>query len=225
MNLQNQVTLRARKLGVLIRDARLAKRRSVDELAKAMGISAHMLTSYEEGRKAPSLPDLEVLSYELDMPVDHFFGNTTLSEDNSRTANINLDRLLIIRQRIIGAMLRQKRVQASISLKDLSAETGFSQEDLKEYEEGQRAIPLPELEVILSVLGSPVEGFLDQNGPIGAWLSEQATMQEFLKMPPDLRLFVSTPVNRPYLELAKHLSELSAEKLRSVAESLLDITL
>lgn len=225
MNVHGQVTLRARKLGVLLRDARMARRRSIDELAKAIDISSYVLTSYEEGRKAPSLPDLEVLAFELDVPVQHFLGENILSDASSRSASINLGRLATIRQRIIGATLRQKRMQASITLKDLSLETGFEQEDLKDYEEGARPIPLPELEVILSVLGSPMEAFLDQNGPIGDWMNEQSVMQEFLKMPPELRVFISRPVNRPYLELAKHLSELSAEKLRSVAESLLDITL
>jgi hypothetical protein len=43
-------------------------------------------------------------------------------------------------------------------------------------------------------------------------------------MPMELREFVSLPVNRPYLELAMKLSGMSRDKLRSVAENLLDIT-
>jgi hypothetical protein len=54
-------------------------------------------------------------------------------------------------------------------------------------------------------------------------LSEEA-IQHFLEMPPDLREFVALPVNRPYLELAMKLSNMSRDKLRSVAENLLDIT-
>ena len=41
----------------------------------------------------------------------------------------------------------------------------------------------------------------------------------------DIQNFVCQPVNRPYLELAMKLSSMSREKLRSVAEGLLDITL
>jgi len=37
--------------------------------------------------------------------------------------------------------------------------------------------------------------------------------------------FISKPVNRPYLQLAQRLSEMSVEKLRMVAEGLLEITL
>ena len=49
-------------------------------------------------------------------------------------------------------------------------------------------------------------------------------MQKFLELPPEIQLFASKPVNLPYLELAMRLSELNAEKLRAVAEVLLEIT-
>jgi len=225
MSLQIQITLRTRKLGVLVRDARMAARKTVTEVAKAMGISPALLRAYEEGRKAPSLPELEVLAYYLNLPIQHFWSSDALSDDSSRTEPINLAQLVALRQRIIGTLLRQKRLQTSISLKGLSFETGISQARLKVYELGESAVPLPELEAILSVIGGRVESFFDQNGPVGRWMNDQAAIQEFLKLSPELRAFVCTPVNRPYLELARNLSQLSTEKLRSVAEGLLDITL
>jgi hypothetical protein len=51
------------------------------------------------------------------------------------------------------------------------------------------------------------------------------TVKQFLEMPVELREFVAMPVNRPYLQLAMKLSNMSRDKLRSVAEDLLDITL
>ena len=225
MSLQIQITLRTRKLGVLVRDARMAGRKTVTEVAKAMGISPALLRAYEEGRKAPSLPELEVLAYYLNLPIQHFWSSDALSDDSARTEPINLAQLVALRQRIIGTLLRQKRLQTSISLKGLSFETGISQARLKVYELGESAVPLPELEAILSVIGGRVESFFDQNGPVGRWMNDQAAIQEFLKLSPELRAFVCTPVNRPYLELARNLSQLSTEKLRSVAEGLLDITL
>lgn len=225
MSMQLQITLRTRKLGVLIRDARILARKPINEVSKATGISEGWLHAYEEGRKAPSLPELEVLAFYLKLPIQHFWGGEALSDNAARTEPINLSQLIALRQRIIGALLRQKRLQASIPLKDISTETGISQERLKTYELGENAIPLPELEAILTVTGGRVETFFDQNGPIGKWMNDQAAIQEFLKLSPDLRDFVCLPVNRPYLELARNLSQLSTEKLRSVAESLLDITL
>jgi transcriptional regulator with XRE-family HTH domain len=225
MSYQDQIAIRTRKLGVLIRDARLAARRTVTETAKAIGITPAFLRAYEGGRKAPSLPELEVLAYYLDLPIRHFWSSEALSDDAARTEPLDLVKLAALRHRIIGTLLRQKRLQASISLKGLSAETGIPQGRLKAYELGERAIPLPELEVILTILGGRVEAFFDQSGPIGKWMNEQETVDEFMQLPPELRAFVCMPVNRPYLELARNLSHLSTEKLRSVAEGLLDITL
>ncbi len=225
MSLKLQINLRTRKLGVLIRDARLAARKSITEAAQAIGISPAFLRAYEEGRRAPSLPEMEVLAYYLDLPIQHFWDSAALSDDAPRTQSIDLPQLSSLRNRMIGVLLRQKRLQTSISIKSLSFETGIPQGRLTSYEMGERAVPLPELEAILSVIGGQVEMFFDQNGPVGRWMNDQEAIQEFLKLPPELRDFVCMPVNRPYLELARNLSQLSTDKLRSVAEGLLDITL
>jgi transcriptional regulator with XRE-family HTH domain len=225
MSLQVQIALRTRKLGVLIRDARMSARKTVSETAKDIGISSSFLRAYEEGRKAPSLPELEVLAYYLNLPIQHFWSSEALSDDASRTEQIDLNRLAGLRHRIIGILLRQKRLQASISIKALALETGISPSRLTAYEMGEKAIPLPELEAILFVLGGRIESFFDQNGPVGKWMNDQDAVREFLQLSPELRAFVCKPVNRPYLELARNLSQLSTEKLRSVAEGLLDITL
>jgi len=60
---------------------------------------------------------------------------------------------------------------------------------------------------------------------VGKWITQQAVVREVLELPPDLQAFVCLPVNRPYIELARRLSEMSVEKLRAVAEGLLEITL
>ena len=104
-------------------------------------------------------------------------------------------------------------------------ETGISQSKLNAYELGERAITVPELESILTVMGSRIETFFDQSGPVGQWLNSQRALQKFLELSTEMQNFVCQPVNRPYIELAMKLSDLSREKLRSVAEGLLDITL
>ena len=84
---------------------------------------------------------------------------------------------------------------------------------------------MPFLEALLSVLGTRLETLFDQNGPVGQWLISQKAMEKFLELPHEIQTFVCQPVNRPYLELAMKLSEMSKDRLRSVAEGLLDITL
>ena len=126
MDTKSQITIRTKKLGVLIRDARLAARRSVQECADALGIRKSTFSTYEEGTKAPSLPELETLVYYLDLPIDHFWSREIKSDNTPRHAKLDLPKLVAVRQRKIGALLRQERMKASISLRNLAQETGIS---------------------------------------------------------------------------------------------------
>ncbi len=224
MDTRSQINIRTKKFGVLIRDARLAARRSIQECAKAIGVRPGLFRAYEEGVRAPSLPELETLVYYLDLPIDHFWGRKAKSESASPNESLDLPRLLSVRQRKIGALLRQERMNTSISIRNLAQATGIAASRIKAYELGERPIPLPELEVLVTQLGGRIESFFDRSGPIGQWMISEETVQHFLDMPMELREFVSLPVNRPYLELAMKLSGMSRDKLRSVAEDLLDIT-
>ena len=224
MDTKSQVTIRSKKLGLLIRDARLSARRNVQECAQAIGLTAGLFRAYEEGRKAPSLPELEALVYFLDLPLDHFWGSEAKSEAAMRHEKLDLPKLLAVRQRKIGALLRQERMNASISIRNLAHETGISGARIKAYELGERPIPLPELEVLVKTLGGRVQSFFDRSGPIGQWMLSEEAMQHFLNMPAEMREFIALPVNRPYIELAMKLSSMSRDKLRSVAEDILDIT-
>jgi transcriptional regulator with XRE-family HTH domain len=225
MDTASQITLRTKKLGVLIREARLAARHSPEECAKAIGVTKGILRAYEEGRRAPSLPELEILAYYLRLPMDHFWAKSSMLGEAAAAEPLDLPQLIQLRQRMIGARLRQERNSASLSIKALTQVTGIPAARIKGYELGERPIPLPELESLLAALSGRIEGFFDQSGPIGQWMTEQKAMQQFLDLPRDLQAFVCQPVNRPYLDLAIKLSAMSSERLRSVAEGLLDITL
>lgn len=221
-----QITIREKKLGLLIRDARLAERRSVNECADAIGVKPGIFRAYEEGRRAPSLPELETLVYFLKLPLSHFWGRDIKSEStNVPTHQADVLRLMALRQRMIGALLRQERTNVNMTVRQLAEKSGIGPGRITAYELGERPIPVPELEVMLNVLGSRVEVFFDQNGPVGQWLNAQRSLHKFSELTPELQDFVCQPVNRPYLELAMKLSGMSREKLRSVAEGLLDITL
>jgi transcriptional regulator with XRE-family HTH domain len=225
MDKKTQITIRSKKLGVLIRDARMAARRSIKECADAIGTKSGVFRAYEEGHRGPSLPELETLVYYLDLPIDHFWSREIKSNTPLPIEALDMPKILSVRQRKIGALLRQERTNASISIRNLAHETGISGARIKAYELGERSIPLPELEVLVSTLGGRIETFFDRSGPIGQWLTSEEAIQNFLELPEELRQFVSLPVNRPYLELAMKLSNMSKDKLRSVAEDLLDITL
>ncbi len=219
------MTIRAKKLGVLIRDARLATRRRVEDCAEALQVSPQDFEAFELGEQSPSLPKLEVLAYFLGVSVDHFWGNKAISENGSPALKFDLGQLVGLRQRMIGALLRQARQQADLSLDAVAEKVGLSSDQLEACELGENELSLPVLEAVSAVLGHPIEDFIDKHGPVGVWSNQQQSVQDYLNLPEELQVFVSKPINRPYLELAHRLSEMSVDKLRAVGEGILEITL
>ncbi len=219
------ITLRAKKLGVLLRDARLAAAKSKKECGHAIGVSGATISSYELGRKSPSLPELEILTLFLNFPLEHFWGDEIKSDDPSPTQNLPLEQLLNLRTNIIGALLRQARTESGLTKKALAEKTGITAGRIKNYESGDRPVPLPELEVLTRALGYSLQDFANQKGPVSQWITSQRAISGFLQLPEELIEFVGKPVNHPYIELAQKLSDMSAEKIRRVAEVLLEISL
>jgi len=221
---QQLLQLRTRKLGVLIVDSRRAAHRTPEECAAAIGVDLERYLAFENGEIAPSLPELEVLAYELDIPLEHFWGNQSLSQGEKAESIKDREHLRSLRDKMIGAAIRLGRVKMNITNGELEQLTSIPEDTLSAYEMGQKSIPLPELEIIARTLDVPIERFFDQKGPIGSWRSQQESVQKFTSMPPEIQEFICKPVNLPYLQLAMRLSDLSVDKLRGIAESLLEIT-
>ena len=219
------MTIRAKKLGVLIRDARLSTRKTLEECAEAVGVDPTAFEAYEMGEASPSLPELEVMSYYLGIPLEHFWGNKAISEEPAPAMNLDLEQLIGLRQRMVGALLRQARQEAGLSLDDVAESAGITPGNLEASEMGEAELPVPLLEAVIAQVGRPVDEFFDQHGPVGTWAGQRQSTHEFLGLPAELQAFVSKPINRPYLELAQRLSEMSVDKLRAVGEGILEITL
>ncbi len=216
--------IRAKKLGVLIRDARLKSGKGIEECAQAMGISAEELNAMEFGDRPPTLPELELFAYYLEIPLDHFWGSEVLASADS-DKSVDPAAVSKVRQGSIGQLIQSGRNQANLSVDELAQKAGVPPENLQAYENGELPVPLPVLESLAQALNNSIQYFEDQRGPVGSWFSEQKYVREFQNLPAEIQEFVSKPVNRPYLELAVQLSELRVEKLRALGEGLLDITL
>src|SRR5258706_6775204 len=126
MAIKSQIAIRSKTLGLLIRDARTAARRSTTECAQAIGIKPGIFRAYEEGRRAPSLPEMEMLVYFLDLPINHFWSKEIKSDKPLRHETMDLSKVLSVRQRKIGALLRQGRMTTSSSFPHRSHRTGDS---------------------------------------------------------------------------------------------------
>jgi len=218
------IKIRTKKLGILIYDARMAGRRTVEECAAAMDVTPEEYLAFENGVTSPSLPALEALAYFLDIPLEHFWGHEARSNKPVPLTDDNSRRLRALRDRFIGAHLRQKRSEKGLSVADLAEKSGLTEDQITSYETGRAAIPLTRLEILSEILGLRIEELFDQHGPIGQWRAVQQASRDLAEMPPHLQEFVLKPVNRPYIELAMRLNDLSVEKLRSIAEGLLEIT-
>jgi transcriptional regulator with XRE-family HTH domain len=226
MTIQDKaVALRMKKLGILIYDSRLASRRSMEECASAMGISLAEYQSIEDGAASPTLPQLEVLAYFLNVPLEHFWENKSLSENGSATQILDLDTIFDIRQKMIGTAIRQLREQAKVSQAALAAQAEIEMDQLAAYENGDTPVDLVTLEKIASTLNIKIEDFIDPTGPVGLWRTQMKSASKINDLPPDMQEFLLKQINRPYIDLARHLSELSSDKLRSIAEGILEITL
>lgn len=219
------IVIRSKILGVLIQDARLASGKSQEECAQAIGVTVATFDLYECGEQAPSLPELEALAYYLQILPEHFWQRSMLSGRVTGGKQIDMVQVVGLRQRMIGAMLRQARSEAGHTLEYVAERAALSPVLLESSELGEAALSVPQLEALANVLDRPIQHFMDRSGPVGAWTSQQRFVQAFLALTPDLQDFVSRPVNQPYLELAKRLSEMSVDKLRAVGEGILEITL
>lgn len=210
--------LRAKMLGALMREARLNAGKSLKETAALIGIGSSTLSSYEHGRKSISLPELELLAFHLDLPLRHFLSPSTDTLEEER--DIKPQIMIMLRQRMIGAMLRKARNEKDLSIRQLAEMIEMPPSRLSAFERGERPIPIPDLESLLNFLDRPMDEFMNHEGPVGAWHRNQRAFEHFSELPEDLRRFFLQPVNRPYLEIASRLSGLEIDKLESVLEAI-----
>ena len=214
------INIRTRKIGILLLDARTAAQRSIEECAALLNLTPEQYLAFEKGQTAPSLPELEALAVFLGVSLKHFWGNQAISiQSDSSIKPVDL-RLIQIRTRILGAKIRQERMNKNISLGALSETTGLPVETLELFELGKYRLTTPQLEACCAALDMQIDTLFE---PSHAQILQE-NIKQFKDLPEELQNFVSKPVNRPYLELAVRLSEMSVDKLRMIAEGLLEIT-
>jgi transcriptional regulator with XRE-family HTH domain len=213
------------RLAGLMQDARLVRKQSPEACAAAIGCTLADYDNFEAGASSPSLPALEMLAYFLDVPVSYFWGNRALSEQAAAPRpGLPAAELAGLRNRIIGVQLRQARLAAHLNPETLAAELGLPPQALADYEAGRAAVPFNTLTALAQHLNLPLDHFIEARGPAGEWDTTLRALERVRHLPPELREFISHPVNESYLRLARQLSELPADKVRGIAASLLELT-
>lgn len=162
MAIKSQIkTLRAHKLAALIVDARLYARRTQEETCALLNWDITHLENLENAVVPPSLPELEAMAAIYAVPVDHFFGSTSLSDGMPKLRVETMRQRLELRNRILGAMIMQARSRRNFSRDDLSMATNLTIEEITDYELGQVPIPVTDLEDITHILQIDVFDWID----------------------------------------------------------------
>lgn len=222
-NQQLKISLQSRMIAVQLKQARLRIAKSVQECAAFLSIPPQTYADFEDGTLSPSLPQLEALSYFFDTPLKRFL-DAELTQETSVSPS-KVKQLIDVRTKIIATKLQSLRKEKELSLKEVAQAAGISPAELKSFELAERKIPYVLFDLLCSFYGVNAFDFISQDNLIGELNSQKEAFKNFIKLPAELRAFVSKPINEPYLELAKKLSTTDVEKLRSLAENLLEITL
>ena len=225
MDYQLAINILSKKMGVLLKTARTQKGESKKTCGEVIGATPRTISKYEAGEKSPSLPELEVLAFYLDVPLDRFWEDITPIDHDKMEALKNLEQRMELRNLKIGASLRKFRQDSKLSMKQVSEKIGLTSYRLKSYEKGKFAVPVAELKALLRLYDRELGELVVDTGPIADWAHEKKAGAAFVELPQDLQDFILKPINQPYLEIARKLSQMSVDRMRDVAEGLLDITL
>ncbi len=216
--------IRARMVGVLLRDARIKAERTLEDCARLLRVDIQQIESWEFGDAVPSLPQLEILAFYLDVPISHFWSMDTLEatvQDHSNTQN----EYIALRNRIVGALLRIAREERDLTVESVSATTGVPADMIEQYELGDIAMPMHELTVLSNAVGKNISYFLESRSHLGELLAMREEWKHFTKLPEDIRKFAANPLNIGFIEIAIMFSQMPADRLRKVGESVLNITM
>jgi transcriptional regulator with XRE-family HTH domain len=218
-----EIAVRRKLLGALMQGVRVKAGKSTQDCAQVMGVTVDVYASYEEGQSEVTLPELELLAYYFKMPVRLFFERSErlLADEPS----IPAEKVIALRQRIIGVLLRQIRQERERSVEDVAQHLGVPPQCISDYELGRTPLPVTHLQEAADLFGVPMSYFIDEGvGQIGTQELLRNQFDKFSDLPEDIRRFVANPTNISYLRVAQHLSDMTTVQLRNLAAAILDIT-
>jgi transcriptional regulator with XRE-family HTH domain len=218
--------VRSKMIGVLLRAARLRAGKSMTQCADWLGCSPHIVSQFEFGRRAISLPELELLSGLYAIPVNHLWDEdlATIEEPSPRAP---AEELLALRHKEVGVLLRQGRTRVGMTQAECAELLGVSAETIGKYEYGHKPVPFAELEVLAETFEIPLDEFLDRSLPAGQvpilrFQGEMLSAEDsWLRLPGQIRDFIRSPDSLPFLHMALGLYRMPKDSLRHLAEAML----
>jgi len=147
-----------------IKSARIDANRSIKVCADFLRISLDRYVAYETGTLIPSLPEIELLAFFLNIPISAILeNNNKKSPAYDSQIQKHFDVLINLRNKIIGAKIRVLRNEKNLSAAELASKADFCEGDLDAYELGITPIRLSILKRILDVLDSSYLELIDED--------------------------------------------------------------
>ncbi|MCJ7695550.1 MAG: hypothetical protein MUO40_09000 [Anaerolineaceae bacterium] len=170
-----------------IKSARVNANRSMKACADFLRINLDRYAAFETGTLIPSLPEIELLAFFLNVPISIIFqsetepGLTNLQSLNQK----DFEELLKLRNKIIGAKIRILREEKNLSASELASQAGFCEGDLEAYELGITPIRLSILQRILDVLECSFLELTDRDTISSRWNKEMIDFRKSSMLPQD----------------------------------------
>ena len=204
--------------------AREACGKTIKVCSLLLDIPTSRLKNYEIGKYVPSLPEIEALSFLYSVPILSFFQKDAV-EDHIRTPeSVHIQRLIEIRQLIIGTRIHLAREKAEMSMKQLSRTTSIPTSRIKRYEEGTTPIGLDDLKKIVNALNLDLDDFFDHESPLGNWQNTQSKNIAFEHLPEEIKGFIADSNSLPFIKVAQNLSEIGIDTFINLSDSLAELT-
>lgn len=151
-------------IGKKIKELRLSRKMTQEELGKIIGVTTSMIGMYETGARNPSYAVLKKIAEYFNVTTDYLLGCSETPQRNNDekiSEEINKD---IERGIILGSNIRRIRKSLGISINKLSTLSGISLGYLSDLENNKSSNPTKEtLEKIAKALGVPVEKLLEDS--------------------------------------------------------------
>ena len=208
--------IRAKLVGVLIRKWRLEAERSLAECADCMDAQPQLIEAWEYGESEPSLPQLELLS--------HFLNGSGSSIAGGQPADRAAQgEYILLRQRLIGALLRAARESSDQPVEELSDTVGLEASQLTSFEFGEENIPVSDLTALSQALRVDLNYFAAPPSNLPAQPRSSRLPTATADEAAEWSDFATESDNLPFIRLAMAFQHIARDDLHRIADALFAI--
>ena len=104
-------------LGTRLLQERELSEKTIARAAAQLGVSSNTIKSFESGKTAPGLPQLELLALLYRTPLPKLLGSVDDSDPEVKFDQEKVPAFVTLRTRIIAATIKQARLHQKLSLK------------------------------------------------------------------------------------------------------------